>query len=341
MADDKKEEKNHAAQGGTMQSFFYENIVGTDQAPQVAHRVPKPPSQVKAKVCGYVSPQGTNDEFQLLAQMGVAYCFTWFQKFADVTAAKLSMLQKQAAQHGIHIYNVGCLELAKSWDIIMATEHRDEVIEQFKQFVYMLSAAGIRLTTFTWEATGRVYSTGSALVRGGAEGRSVDAAILAQLPPVEGTCSEADMWENMAFFLQAMLPALEKSDVSLAIHPNDPPLAHVGGVPCLMRSVSAFERVFSMCHDSAYVGMEFCCGTWMEGLRLGQEQSSLCGHFGDTADDLLSALRGFCTSSKVRIVHLRNCTASLPRFAETFIDDGFMDVHDILHVLAEAGYQGV
>ena len=41
----------------------------------------------------------------------------------------------------------------------------------------------------------------------------------------------------MKYFLDEMLPVAEKLDVTLAIHPNDPPIeVPIGGIPNLMRN---------------------------------------------------------------------------------------------------------
>lgn len=146
-------------------------------------------------------------------------------------------------------------------------------------------------------------------------------------------------------------------------------MAVAGGWPCLLRSRAAFDRLFALANESPWIGMEFCCGTWMEGLRLeptpaatvtatvgGRDPTTgltdpsaiavtasderYLGEFGTGAAALLEALHDFVTRGKVGIVHLRNCTAPLPCFAETFIDDGFFDVLSIAETLTAAGYTG-
>jgi mannonate dehydratase len=48
----------------------------------------------------------------------------------------------------------------------------------------------------------------------------------------------------MKIFLDAVLPVAEKLDVKLALHPNDPPTkVKIYGVPSIMRSREAYERV--------------------------------------------------------------------------------------------------
>lgn len=43
----------------------------------------------------------------------------------------------------------------------------------------------------------------------------------------------------MKYFLDALIPHCEKHNVKLALHPNDPPIEKIGGVPCLIRNKAA------------------------------------------------------------------------------------------------------
>lgn len=283
-------------------------------------------------------------------------------------------------------------------------------MKRLKQFVGMLAAAGVHTTTFTWEPEGVVYSTGKAVVRGNATGRYVDAARLSQLPRSvhADSVSEETLWRNLEQFVRDMEPVCRQHHVRMLLHPNDPPLPSVCGLPCLMRTAGAFDRVFAAAADSPWIGMEFCCGTWMEGLqyrphtrqheeqqrggegfehkqhekgagrqetggdaaqhtrqhqrcnaedvarkraKTGREQGMLpstaealdaCGpgQFGVGQEALLGALADFVSRGKVGIVHLRNTTGPLPRFAETFVDDGYVDVFRIAQTLVRVGYTG-
>eukprot|EP00051_Salpingoeca_urceolata_P021423 m.336217 g.336217 ORF g.336217 m.336217 type:complete len:217 (-) comp19795_c0_seq27:4773-5423(-) len=132
---------------------------------------------------------------------------------------------------------------------------------------------------------------------------------------------------SMKYFLDYLVPVAEKAGVRLLLHPNDPPMAEkIAGVPCLLRSPEAFERVFELAKGSEAVGMEFCCGTWMEGLKLEADQdgdgaqggTSCIGCFGVGQAALLKSLQWFVQQGRVSVVHLRNTSRSLPAFAETF-----------------------
>jgi len=56
--------------------------------------------------------------------------------------------------------------------------------------------------------------------------------------------------------------------------------------------------------------MEFCTGCWLEG---GPD-------FGDVVEDI----QYFGGRGNILIVHFRNVDAALPKFTETFVDDGYM-----------------
>ena len=43
---------------------------------------------------------------------------------------------------------------------------------------------------------------------------------------------------------------------------------------------------------------------------------------------------------RVFIVHFRNVSSPLPRFTETFLDNGCMDMSRVMKVLVETGYDG-
>ncbi len=55
---------------------------------------------------------------------------------------------------------------------------------------------------------------------------------------------------------------------------------------------------------------------------------------------MFEALRHFGPRGKILYVHLRNVRGSLPRFAETFIDEGDVDVVATLAALLEVGFDG-
>eukprot|EP00051_Salpingoeca_urceolata_P021419 m.335872 g.335872 ORF g.335872 m.335872 type:complete len:606 (-) comp19795_c0_seq11:3901-5718(-) len=350
-----------ARAGGTMQDIFYRdtdavNVLSADllAAPRVSVKgkvlQPNALNSDGPKLCSMVSTAPSLEELAFLSQMGVTHCYAWYATDDGMTLETVAALRDQVQQAGMQLYNVGVLSLAKSPNTILNLDGREDVLSRFARFIKLLASAGITHTTFTWEAEGKVYSTGKALVRGGAVGRFVDGRVLAELPlAFDREYTEDELWTNMKYFLDYLVPVAEKAGVRLLLHPNDPPMAEkIAGVPCLLRSPEAFERVFELAKGSEAVGMEFCCGTWMEGLKLEADQdgdgaqggTSCIGCFGVGQAALLKSLQWFVQQGRVSVVHLRNTSRSLPAFAETFVDDGFVDIAAIAKVLHEAKYTG-
>jgi mannonate dehydratase len=238
----------------------------------------------------------------------------------------LRHLRETVEEAGLCLYNAGNYHIAKSDKIHLALSGRDEVIAEFQQFVRNLGEAGIHTTTFTWEPS-QVWSSSPGTTRGRAVARRVDLAEMQQRPLTHGReYSEEEIWANYEYFISRMLPVAEEADVRLALHPNDPPAPALGGIPCLIHSFDSYKRAFEIANNSPYLGMEFCIGCWLEG---GQD-------FGD----MFAAIRYFVQQQKIFIVHFRNVSAPLPEFVETFLDDGYMDMYEVMKVFYEVDYDG-
>jgi mannonate dehydratase len=219
------------------------------------------------------------------------------------------------------------LRVGKNKDIILGTSNRDVMIKEFKDFLHVLKKSGINITIFTWEPAS-AFQTGFNKIRGDALGRYCDTDILKAQPNIFGReYTEEELWANMKYFLNAIIPTAEKLGMILALHPNDPPSEEVfRGIPNLIRARSSYERVFKLANDSPSIKMEFCCGCWLEGAT--------------PMGNLLSCLRDYIKRDKIVIVHLRNVTAPLPNFTETFLDEGYGDIFEIVRSIVEKGYKG-
>jgi mannonate dehydratase len=254
-------------------------------------------------------------------QLGLDYVYTWVeahQRGYDF----LANLRQRVAEAGLTLYNAGNYDVAKSDKIHLALPGRDEVIAEFKTFIRNLGRAGIHTTTFTWEPS-RVWSSAPGETRG-AMTRRVDLAEMKQRTLTHGrTYTEDEIWGNFTYFIKRILPVAEEAGVRLALHPNDPPAPSLGGIPCLIHSFADYRHAFEIA-NSPYLGMEFCTGCWLEG--------------GDDFGNMLEAIRYFHAQGKIFIVHFRNVSAPLPYFVETFLDNGYMDMYQVMKVFCEIGY---
>jgi mannonate dehydratase len=116
--------------------------------------------------------------------------------------------------------------------------------------------------------------------------------------------------------------------IRIGIHPDDPPVPELGGVPrCIFGNFDGYVRALEIA-NSPNIGVCLCAGTWMEG---GQ-------HMGK---DVFDAARAFAKLDKLWKIHFRNVSAPLPEgFVETFPDDGYVDMSQVMRTLHESGYTG-
>ena len=278
----------------------------------------------RIKLSSYITPKADDSEIDFFAQFGIPYAYTWFNNLAD-NKDVIRDLKERLAARGITLYNAGDMTVAKSRDIHLATPERDRMIDEFIRTLEALSELGIYTTTFTWEPD-QVWSTGKVPGRGAAACRYVDEDQLAKEPVKHGRVYKKDeLWENFAYFMKRIIPGAERTGVRLSLHPNDPPMESIAGVDCLITSFEDYRKAFSIA-NSPYLGMEFCCGCWLEG--------------GDRFGDIKKAIREFVGEGRVFVTHFRNIDATMPVFHETFLDDGYADMFGIMEAFYEADYDG-
>lgn len=313
----------------------------------------------KIKLSNRIAPDASDEYLQFLQQMGMDCCYAWVEEH-QTNYEFLSRLKERTAKHGLRLFNIGSSELAKPEEVHLGLPGRDKIIEKFNAFVELLGKVGVPTTTITWEPNyvfgttpeGHILINGNpdlackkyrkttdtfyfaprgdyyrTTTRGGAMTRLVDMSVIDAAPSSHGMIVNKDqMFDNFAYFTKAVIPAAESSKVRICLHPNDPPADSLMGLATLISSHKDYERAFEIA-DSDYLGMELCCGCWLEG---GEER------FGNIYD----SIREFVKKGKVSIVHFRNVSGSLPRFTETFIDDGYANMYEIMKCFVESGYNG-
>ena len=95
---------------------------------------------------------------------------------------------------------------------------------------------------------------------------------------------------------------LKKQGIRIALHPDDPPLPALGGIPRIFSSFEAFKRAFEIA-DSPNVGIYLCVGCWLEGGKL-------------MGKNVLETIRYFGERNRIFKVDFRNVSAPLPHFVE-------------------------
>lgn len=287
------------------------------------------------KIAAQISPEPREQDLALIRQMGIEHVVLW----TDATKSSARYYAERKAyfeSHGLNVYGFGNRDVHNQEAIVLNLPNRDAKVDEYVRHIRALGEAGIPYTTYAHMPNG-IWSTAREETRGGASARGFDQSQATSgvwngrsfhLPLTnEREYSEAEVWENFAHFITRAARAAEEAGVFIGIHPDDPPIARLGGVPRIFSTFENYKRALAIA-DSPNVGICLCVGCWLEGGEL-------------WGTDAISAIRHFAGENKLFKVHFRNVDAPLPHFVETFIDDGYQDMYRIMKTLQEVGFRGV
>jgi mannonate dehydratase len=282
------------------------------------------------KIGHRISPRPTEEELAFFQQMGIEYATVWTTT-DDCSVDYLAATKRLLEAHGIRLWNVGMLDLHCDPTLTLGLPGFDRKIEQYKAYLRALGEAGIRYTTYAHMANIKLlpyYQTGTAPTRGGAMTREFDVELARDLPlSHDREYTDDEIWGTFTEFIQEVMPVAEAAGVRIGLHPDDPPLPSLGGVARIFRDFAGYQRALEIA-DSEQFGFCFCVGTWAEGgAAMGK--------------DVIETIRHFGGDGRIFKVHFRNVDAPLPRFRETFVDDGYLDMYQVLRALQETGFDGV
>jgi mannonate dehydratase len=237
---------------------------------------------------------------------------------------------------GLKIANIGNSNVHNMPEVTLNLQGRDQKIEEYKQYLRNLARAGIFYTTYAHMGNG-IWSSEAGTTRGGARARtfSLDTARghwdgkVFEPPLTHGRrYTSEELWENYEYFIRQVVPVAEEVGVRIGIHPDDPPVPELGGVPrSIFGSFDGYVRALDIA-GSNNVGVCLCCGTWMEGGP-------------GMGKDVVEAIRAFAKMEKLWKIHFRNVSAPVPKFVETFVDDGYTDMKKVMRALVEVNFQGI
>ena len=191
-----------------------------------------------------------------------------------------------------------------------------------------IGQAEIPIFGYHWMPSAVWRTSRSVRIRGGAEATAFDAADVESVPLTHGReYSDDELWANLEHWIKIITPVAEEAGVRIGLHPCDPPVARIGGVPMILRSFDAFRRLLDIV-DSPSNAVEFCQGTFAEMPEAAGE-------------GIYEIIDELARRQRILYVHLRNVSATVPRFHEEFINTGYVDMLRAMRLYHEAGYDGV
>ena len=285
----------------------------------------------------YVSSTATDEELQFLQQLGVEWAMLSVNEPSHQTAEYYKQFNKRLANYGLQIYRIANSSVHNMEEVTLNLEGRDAKIEEFCTFIRNLGEAGIYYNTYAHMGNG-IWHTERETTRGSAPARGYDmskggegiwAGKTFKGPLSHGRVyTEAELWDNYEYFISRVARVAEENDVRIGIHPDDPPVPMLAGVPrCIFGTFEGYKRALEMA-NSSHVGVCFCVGTWLEGGDL-------------MGADVVTAIKYFGERGKIWKVHFRNMSAPLPHFVETFVDNGYYDMYAAMKALREVNFDGI
>jgi len=152
-----------------------------------------------------------------------------------------------------------------------------------------------------------------------------DAATLHGLLDAYRSVDEERLWENLAYFLERVVPVAASVRVKMAIHPDDPPWA-IFGLPRIIINAAALDRLTRLVDNPAN-GVTFCTGS------LGADEHN----------DLPAMIGSLGKRGRIHFMHCRNVRRTGERqFHETPhpSDFGSVDMLAVMRALRDIRYNG-
>lgn len=201
---------------------------------------------------------------------------------------------------------------------------RDEEIEKVRQSIQAAGKVGIPVVEYNFYAHRAMEGYYEQTGRGGAGLTGMDYDRMKNLPPLleEGAHTAKEMWENLAYFLKAVIPTAEKANVRLALHPNDPPVPLSRGSEQIMATLAGWKHLIEIV-DSPANGITFDCGVTRE---LGEDPVEVCRYFG--------------SRDRINHIHYRNPHIEKPyvKYDEGFIDEGDVNMLAVMREMIRVKY---
>jgi len=214
-------------------------------------------------------------------------------------------------------------------NIIRGTEGRDDEIDGILELLEIMADLEIPVLCYNFMAgTDWVRTRVDVAERGGAMVTEFNLDQIDQAVSLDDASRSlqhevltADqLWENLEYLLQRIVPRAESLGINLAMHPDDPPLDAFMGRARIMNCVESFLRLVSLV-PSPVNGICFCQGT-----------------FAEMGVDIPAAIRQL--GPHIRYVHFRDIRGTRESFAETFHDNGPTDMVTAIRTYREVGFEG-
>ncbi len=259
---------------------------------------------------------------------------------------RILTLKKEIEDAGLELSVIESVPVHE--DIKMGVGDRDRYIKNYAQTLRNLAKAGIDcvcynfMPVFDWTRTELIHENAD-----GSNSLAYVHDTAMKMDPVKGdltlpgwdasytkdqmkdllttyaSISEEDLWTNLKYFLDGIIPTAEEVGIKMAIHPDDPPFS-IFGLPRVITCKENLMRFLKL-YDSPYNGLTLCTGS--------------LGVSGD--NDIIDMINEF--SDRIHFAHIRNIKRENEfDFVETGhkTECGSLDIYGIVKAYVDNNWDG-
>ena len=262
---------------------------------------------------------------------------------------RIAALKKQTEDNGLQFEVIESVPVHE--DIKLGKPTRDRYIENYCENIRRLAEAGIRcicynfMPVFDWTRTQldhRLPDGSTSLVYYKEQVDAVDPlksdsdltlpgwdasytreelrAVVAEYNKM----TEEDLWANLTYFLERIIPVAAECDVNMAIHEDDPCWS-IFGLPRIITCEKNLDRFLKIV-DDPHNGITLCTGS-----------------LGCSAEnDVVHMAAKYAAMGRIHFVHARNVAVLENGFEERahYSACGSLDMYAILNALYKNGFNG-
>ena len=252
---------------------------------------------------------------------------------------ELQNIKSDINSHGMELEAIENFDPAHWHDILLDGPGKRVQIENVKQLIRNVGEAGIPIFGYNFSLAGVSSRITGEFARGGATSVAMEQGDETPIPNgmvwnmvydedaphgIMPEISHDELWKRVEYFLEELLPVAEEAGVKLAAHPDDPPLPYIRKTPRLVFQPHMYQKLIDL-KDSKSNVLEFCLGSIAE----------------MTEGDVYEATHQYSKQGKIGYVHFRNVIGKVPKYKEVFVDEGDIDMLEILKILKKNSFDGV
>lgn len=284
------------------------------------------------KLCRRLPAELNDDELLFLEQIGLKWVRVNFPP-ANSSFADLERAVQRYGEYGMKIHS-GVHYAYRELDVQLGRPGRDQHIEAYNTFLRNCGKLEIPVSSYDFHPA-NTYTTAMIESPRGYRTRQfrlADFRNVVEKQKFDREYPVEEIWGFYEYFMKQTLPVAAEAGVRMSLHPDDPPLAMMNGVGKMFVHYDGYARAERIAQaiegkGAPHWGLTFCVGTWSEG--------------GDKmGKDVFEMIEDFGGRGKLCEIHFRAVSSPLPEFHETFPEEGYLDLYQVMKALRKVKFAG-